>query len=121
MGAAWSVAIIPPVSARSSVIAGKVEDLISRTRERGGQPLRDEIDHLYTDACAMVLTLESERMDVDRRLTGPPNGESPEQLVERRTKIVAELQELRGLTAQLSTAAEWFREPEAADVDDLRA
>ena len=121
MGTAWTVAIIQPVSERYSVIAGRVEELIARTRERGGQPLRDEIDNLYTDACAMLLSVESERMDVDRLLAGPAEGKSRERLAGRRAEIAGELRDLRSITAHLSTASEWLREPEAAEVENLGA
>ena len=93
--------------------------MIARNRERGGRPVPKEIDDLYTDACAMVLELESERMDLDRRLTGAPTEAGRDNLARRRTELIGELRQLRVLTTHLSTASEWMREPESAQVDEL--
>ena len=107
------------MNARHSVIVARIEELIARNRDRDGRPVREEIDELYTDACAMALALESERMDIDRRLRGARNGTSPGDLSRRGAEIARELRELRELIAHLSTAAEWMREPESAEIDDL--
>ena len=116
------------MSARYAEMLDRIDGVLARRRRSAEGASREEIDGLYTDACAMVLSLEGERMDIDRRLVAL-EAEAEEAVVirnsrdlaRRRAELDRELDALRALTAGLSTAADWIRDPLAAEVSGGRS
>lgn len=109
----------------SSVLA-RVEQVLAHSRDQAEPPSPQEIDDLYTDACAVILTLEGKRSrlmkrltDVDASVDEPSVIARSRELAGKRAEIDIELVSLRALTKGLSTAAEWQREPAAAEVAEL--
>jgi len=108
-------------------VMDRIEAVLSRHRALSATASREEIDDLYTDACAMILTIEGERMEVDRSLTEVLHeaSEHPEavrrsrDLAQRRVALDGELASLRSIAAGLSTASEWMRDPASAEVSQL--
>src|SRR5215211_3493584 len=105
----------------------RIEHVLARHRGLSATASQQEIDDLYTDACAMILTVEGERLDVDRRLTAllesesddPRNVRRSRDLAQRRVRLERELASLRSITAGLATAAEWMRDPASAEAGRL--
>ena len=109
-----------------SALQERIESVLSRYRGRLERPSQQEIDDLYTDACAAVLSLEAERLSLKRRLmatkaeSASDNGgasDAPE--FERLSQISDELDALRRLVRLLRTAVDWTHsatsEPSSAD------
>lgn len=108
---------------RYTEVMDRIEAVLGRHRALSVSASRQEIDDLYTDACAMVLTVEGERIEVDRRLNAllEEGSEDPSvvrrcrDLAQRRNSLDIDLASLRSIAAGLSTAAEWMRDPAAED------
>lgn len=105
----------------------RIEVLLERNRDKSQPPSQQEIDDVYTDACATILTLESQRAVADRELAGllsagsdhPAQVKAAREAARRRHGVEADLLALRALAASLSTAAEWSRDPLSHDVRHL--
>lgn len=107
----------------SLALQDRIESLLERYRGREGSPSQQEINDLYTDGCAAVLTLETERLRVKRRLTAAAidSAEDPEAardataLALRTDELVDELAQLKHLVKQLRAAVDWAQDedPEA--------
>ena len=112
---------------RYTEVMDRIDTMLSRHRALSAAASRQEIDDLYTDACAMILTAEGERMEVDRELTAVLKGTrtTPEairrsrDLAQRRIALDRDLASLRSIAAGLSTAAEWMRDPASGEVTEL--
>jgi hypothetical protein len=85
-----------------------------RTMIRRGAPGRraPELHDLMTDGCARMLTLETEKLRLGRRISelaahadDPSSAKELRRLWLRRTTLAAELTELRSLLRQLGTGA----------------
>lgn len=115
------------MEAKYSKVAGRVEELIARSRDGTALASSKEIDDLYTEACAAGLVLGGERLDVERQLEQALGDTTEDAIVIRRSRDLArrlveidrELSALSALTRTLSTGADWSREPESADLPDL--
>ena len=105
----------------------RIEELLARHRTGAEPPSMAEIDALYTDVCAMLLTLEAQRAEADRKLApalaesegSAGAGPTAAELARRRAELDDELAALRPLAASLATAAEWTRHPMAEEATDL--
>src|SRR3712207_3520769 len=53
----------------SIALQERIEKLLARHRGQPSRPSQLEINDLYTDGCAAVLALETERLRVKRRMT----------------------------------------------------
>lgn len=112
---------------RYTEVMGRIDAMLSRHRALPAAANRQEIDDLYTDACAMILTAEGERMEVDRELTAVLKGDVDDaeairhsrDLAQRRVVLDRDLAALRSIAAGLSTAAEWMRDPASGEVSEL--
>ena len=109
------------------MVADRVERVLERHRRGQGLPTQQEIDDLYTDACATVLFLEAKRSGLERRLAeaGALEGDDPatvrssRELARRSVQIDSDLRELRSLVRSLGTAADWARDPASAEAHSL--
>jgi hypothetical protein len=108
---------------RYTEVMDRIEAVLSRHRALSATASRQEIDDLYTDACAMILTVEGERMEVDRLLTVAVRETEDDRdairrsrdLAQRRVALDRDLASLRSIAAGLATAAEWMRDPAAEE------
>ena len=114
------------MSACYAEMLDRIDRVLARRRRSDAAASRDEIDGLYTDACAMVLSLEGERLELERGLAALEADAADaavirrsRDLARRRAELDTELDALRALTAGLSTAADWVRDPLALDVASL--
>lgn len=100
----------------------KIEATLASCAE-GETPPRSKVDELYTDGCAGVLLLETERLRVKRRLVAAASDSDADagaaaeaaSLSRREAELTAELTALEKLVRSLRTTAEWSRragEPE---------
>lgn len=100
----------------------QIESLLTRYRGQEASPSKQEINDLYTDACATVLALETERLRVKRRMTAAvlDSPEDPEAAREAATlalradELVVELANLKQLVKQLRTAVDYAQNEEPA-------
>jgi hypothetical protein len=98
----------------------RIEALLERHRAQSTRPTQQEINDLYTDGCAAVLALETERLRVKRRLTAaaidgaadPEAAREAGALAQRSDEIVRELARLKDLVRQLRTAVDWAQDDE---------
>jgi hypothetical protein len=112
---------------RYADVMDRVEHLLSRHRRLSGTASLQEIDDLYTDACAMILQAESERMEMDRQLTDllddvsedPAVVRRSRDLAQRRAQLQRDLVSLRSIAAGLGTASEWLRDPASDEASQL--
>lgn len=100
------------------MVLDRLERLLEQRGERDLVPSQQEIDDLYTDACAAVLVLEGERLGIERHLAGA-SGTGCDELARRREQTDAELSALKSLSRFLRTAAEWSRDPASKDLPAL--
>jgi len=102
-----------PVS--SLALQDQIESLLERYRGQQMSPSQQEINDLYTDGCAAILALETERLRVKRRMTAavldsPSDPDAAREAVELATRgdeIVLELARLKQLVKQLRAAVDW--------------
>ena len=103
----------PPVT--SLALQSRIEALLARHRDQPTRPSQLEINDLYTDGCAAILALETERLRVKRRMTAAAidSAEDPEaareaaSLALRADELVDELARLKQLVRQLRAAVDW--------------
>lgn len=104
----------------SLALQDRIEALLERHRGRPSRPSQQEINDLYTDGCAAILALETERLRVKRRMTAAAldSAEDPEAAREAATlalradDLVDELARLKQLVKQLRAAVDWAQEDE---------
>jgi hypothetical protein len=110
-----------PVS--SLALQDQIETLLERYRGHDSSPSQREINDLYTDGCAAVLALETERLRVKRRMTAaaldsledPEAAQEAAALALRGDELVVELAKLKGLVKQLRAAVDYAQDEQAAD------
>ena len=109
-----------PVS--SLALQDRIETLLGRYRGQESSPSQLEINDLYTDGCAAVLSLETERLRVKRRMTAaaldsvddPSAAREAANLAVRGDEIVGELASLKQLVKQLRAAVDYAQDDDAA-------
>ena len=103
-------------SAMSSLaLQDQIESLLGRYRGQDASPSQREINDLYTDGCAAVLALETERLRVKRRMTAaaldsledPDAARDAATLALRSDELVLELAKLKQLVKQLRAAVDY--------------
>lgn len=107
----------------SLVLQDRIETLLERHRGQPTSPSQQEINDLYTDGCAVVLALETERLRVKRRMTAAAidSGADPEAardasaLALRGDELVDELARLKHLVKQLRAAVDWAQDEEPVE------
>jgi hypothetical protein len=105
----------------SLALQEQIEALLARYDGVEASPPQQEINHLYTDACATVLALETERLRVKRRMTAaaldsledPDAAREAASLALRADELVFELAKLKQLVKQLRTAVDYAQGEEA--------
>ena len=108
-----------PVS--SLALQDRIETLLDRYRGQVSSPSQREINDLYTDGCAAVLALETERLRVKRRLTAAAldSAEDPDAAREATTlamqadELVFELAQLKQLVKQLRAAVDYAQDEDS--------
>lgn len=106
----------------SLMLQNRIETLLERHRGLPTSPSQLDINDLYTDGCAAVLALETERLRVKRRMTAAAidSAEDPEAareasaLAHRCDELVDELGSLKQLVKQLRAAVDWAQDEEPA-------
>lgn len=105
-------------SVTSLALQDRIEALLERYRGEESSPSQLEINDLYTDGCAAVLALETERLRVKRRMTAAAldSVEDPEAardaaaLALRGDELVVELSKLKQLVKELRAAVDYAQE-----------
>lgn len=120
----------------TAAVQDAIEAMLARYRGRVESPSREEIDAVYTDGCAAVLALETERLRIKRRLRAAvmDAGDSAaalkeaSELTRRSHELSHELDQMKLLVRQLRTAVDWaqieavegtFGENGAAPAEDV--
>lgn len=96
----------------------QIETLLERYRGHDSSPSQREINDLYTDGCAAVLALETERLRVKRRMTAaaldsledPEAAQEAATLALRGDELVVELTKLKELVRQLRAAVDYAQD-----------
>jgi hypothetical protein len=102
----------------SLALQDRIETLLRRYRGADDSPSQQEIHDLYTDGCAVVLALETERLRVKRRMTAaaldsaddPDAAREAAALAARGDELVVELANLKQLVKQLRTAVDFAQD-----------
>ena len=102
-----------PVS--SIALQDRIETLLARYRGQDSSPSQLEINDLYTDGCAAVLALETERLRLKRRMTAaaldsaddPDAAREASSLAMQGNELVGELARLKQLVKQLRAAVDY--------------
>jgi hypothetical protein len=105
-------------SVSSIALQERIEALLARHRGRSTSPSQQEINDLYTDGCAALLALETERLRVKRRMTAaaldsegdPDSAREAADLAVQGDSLVGELVNLRQLVKQLRAAVDWAQD-----------
>ena len=106
----------------------RIENLLARYRGDESSPSQRQINDLYTDGCAAVLALETERLRVKRRMTAAvlDSVEDPEaareaaELAVRGDQLVTELAQLKQLVKQLRAAVDYAQDERPAELPRRR-
>lgn len=110
-------------SVTSLALQHSIETLLVRYRGQPTHPSQQEINDLYTDGCAALLALETERLRVKRRMTAAAIDSAEDRdaareaatLAIRGDQLVAELANLRQLVKELRAAVDWAQDDETAE------
>ena len=105
-------------SVTSLALQDRIEALLARYRGQETSPSQQEINDLYTDGCAAVLALETERLRVKRRMTAaafdsvedPDAARDAATLAIRGDELVVELAQLKQLVKQLRAAVDYAQD-----------
>jgi hypothetical protein len=105
-------------SVTSLVLQDRIEALLGRYRGQESSPSQREINDLYTDGCAAVLALETERLRVKRRMTAaaidsvddPEAAREAATLALRGDELVMELARLKHLVKELRAAVDYAQD-----------
>jgi hypothetical protein len=106
----------------SLALQDRIEALLERYRGDESSPSQREINDLYTDGCAAVLALETERLRTKRRMTAaaldavedPDAAREAASLALRGDELVVELAKLKRLVKELRAAVDYAQD-ELAD------
>jgi hypothetical protein len=104
--------------ASSASLQNRIETLLERYRGQQSSPSQREINDLYTDGCAAVLSLETERLRVKRKMTAAAldSAEDPDAAREASSlavlgdELVVELASLKQLVKQLRAAVDYAQD-----------
>jgi len=110
-------------SVTSLALQDRIEALLERYRGEESSPSQREINDLYTDGCAAVLALETERLRTKRRMTAAAldAGEDPEAAREAASlalhgdELVVELAKLKRLVKELRAAVDYAQDEQAGE------
>jgi hypothetical protein len=110
-------------SVTSLALQDRIEALLERYRGQESSPSQREINDLYTDGCAAVLALETERLRVKRRMTAavldsvddPEAAREAAALAVRGDALVGELAALKDLVKQLRAAVDYAQDEGPAE------
>jgi len=110
-------------SVTSLALQDRIETLLERYRGHESSPSQGEINDLYTDGCAAVLALETERLRVKRRMTAaaidsvddPDAAREAAALALRGDELVLELAQLKQLVKQLRAAVDYAQDEQPAE------
>jgi hypothetical protein len=110
-------------SVTSLALQSRIEGLLGRYRGQESSPSQREINDLYTDGCAAVLALETERLRVKRRMTAAAidSADDPEAAREAATlalrgdELVVELAHLKQLVKELRAAVDYAQDEAPAE------
>jgi len=99
----------------SLALQNRIETLLGRYRGQESSPSQREINDLYTDGCAAVLALETERLRVKRRLTAAAIDSAEDleaareasALAIRSDELIVELARLKKLVKELRAAVDY--------------
>ena len=102
-------------SVTSLALQDRIETLLEQYRGQELSPSQQEINDLYTDGCAAVLALETERLRVKRRMTAaaldsaddPDAAREASSLAARGDDLVVELANLKHLVKELRAAVDY--------------
>ena len=102
----------------SLALQDRIETLLNRYRGENSSPSQKEINDLYTDGCAAVLALETERLRVKRRMTAavldsledPEAAREAAELAVHGDELVVELSHLKQLVKQLRAAVDYAQD-----------
>jgi hypothetical protein len=105
-------------SVTSLALQDRIEALLERYRGEESSPSQLEINDLYTDGCAAVLALETERLRNKRRMTAaaldavedPDAAREAAALALRGDELVVELSKLKQLVKELRAAVDYAQE-----------
>ena len=105
-------------SVTSLALQDHIEALLERYRGAQSSPSQREINDLYTDGCAAVLALETERLRVKRRMTAaaldslddPDAARDAAALALRGDELVVELAHLKQLVKELRAAVDYAQD-----------
>ena len=105
-------------SVTSLALQDRIEALLQRYRGQELSPSQQEINDLYTDGCAAVLALETERLRVKRRMTAaaldsvedPEAAREASSLAARGDELVVELAHLKQLVKELRAAVDYAQD-----------
>jgi hypothetical protein len=111
-------------SVTSLALQDRIEALLERYRGQESSPSQREINDLYTDGCAAVLTLETERLRVKRRMTAaaldsiedPQAARDAAALALRGDELIVELAKLKQLVKELRAAVDYAQDEQPSDV-----
>jgi hypothetical protein len=107
----------------SLALQERMETLLERYRGQISSPSQREINDLYTDGCAAVLALETERLRVKRRLIAaaldsledPDAAREAATLAVQADELVVELAHLKRLVKQLRAAVDYAQNEESGE------
>jgi hypothetical protein len=110
-------------SVTSLALQGRIEALLGRYRGEESAPSQREINDLYTDGCAAVLALETERLRVKRRMTAaaidsaddPDAAREAATLALRSDELIVELAHLKQLVKELRAAVDYAQDEAPAE------
>ena len=99
----------------SIALQDRIETLLDRYRGQDASPSQKEINDLYTDGCAAILALETERLRIKRRMTAavldvgddPDAAREAAALAVEADTLVGELASLKQLVKQLRAAVDY--------------
>lgn len=102
----------------SAALQDRIETLLERYRGSQESPTQQEINDLYTDGCAAVMMLDTERLRVKRRLraalfdsaTDPEAAAEAQALARENQELVDELERLNKVVRQLRAAVDWAQD-----------
>jgi len=102
----------------SLALQDRIEALLERYRGHESSPSQREINDLYTDGCAAVLALETERLRTKRRMTAaaldavedPDAAREAAALALHGDELVVELAKLKHLVKELRAAVDYAQD-----------
>ena len=106
----------------SIALQDRIETLLERYRGQDASPSQKEINDLYTDGCAVVLALETERLRIKRRMTAavldaaddPDAAREAAMLAVRADELIGELANLKRLVKQLRAAVDYAQDEDTS-------